>query len=490
MNDEIGKSVMKIRREKKIKKIALLVIMILLLLLLIIFLVIGLIYNKGNFTVSLDKNLYYKKNLIIYDNTDYKVYRSDLYAKVPDTFDNISYKWLPENINDSNGGSHNGDNYLAYTFFIENVGEDVSDYWYEVFINDVIKNVDRAVRVRIYKNGQAVTYAKLSETGELEKDTVVEDVEIENMGDSNAMISYDIASASILNEDNYTIANDITSDYVEDKLSHDYPFHININLSRKYALKKGGKSSFRVSVWWPLDSGNDNLDSEWGNKAYEYKNNNEGSSIKVSINLKAEQLDTDDDISDVNYNLGDVVLYDPVNNRKCTALSSSCFKTTIIDVNNKIGDDNVTLLMDVLDDDYISSNNNYTTIYSNRTSTWTTENRALNISDMLNVISTDIKDSTLVSKNISPTVIGNLSYNDRMRSELERRDDISGNYLFNREKFKYLATTSCYWVKNNYDENSYFSVVNDGENVNIKEDSSIKNCKVIPVIIAKKTSLK
>ena len=38
-----------------------------------------------------------------------------------------------------NGGSHNGKNYLAYTFFVENTGDSVSDYWNEVIIDDVIR---------------------------------------------------------------------------------------------------------------------------------------------------------------------------------------------------------------------------------------------------------------------------------------------------------------------------------------------------------------
>ena len=117
-------------------------------------------------------NLYFDKGLIVYDDSNYKVYRTELYAEVPNTFDNISYKWLPDNLHDYEGGSHNGDNYLAYTFYIENMGEQVSDYWSELVIDDVIKNVDEAVRIRVYRNGEYVTYAKLSSRGTAEPETV------------------------------------------------------------------------------------------------------------------------------------------------------------------------------------------------------------------------------------------------------------------------------------------------------------------------------
>ena len=44
---------------------------------------------------------------------------------------------------------------------------------YEIVVDDVIKNVDEAVRLRVYHDDQVTTYAKLSAaTGKPEKDTV------------------------------------------------------------------------------------------------------------------------------------------------------------------------------------------------------------------------------------------------------------------------------------------------------------------------------
>jgi hypothetical protein len=158
--------------EKKLGKILFVFLLLIILVLLILYYTIGIIYNNGNFSVTLDKNLYFDKGLIIYDDKDYKVYRSELLAPSPGSFDNISHRWLPKDIHENEGGSHNGDNYLAYTFYVENTGSDVSDYWTEVVIGDVIRNVDSAVRIRIYKNGEYVTYAKLGANGAPEPDTV------------------------------------------------------------------------------------------------------------------------------------------------------------------------------------------------------------------------------------------------------------------------------------------------------------------------------
>ncbi len=172
MNGEITLSAKRVKRKKKILKIARLALLVFILLLLVLYVIVGIVYSSGNFSITLDKNLFMKRGIIIYDNPEYKVFRAELNAKAVEEFDNISYKWIPKDIDNSNGGSHNGDNYVAYTFFVENLGEDISDYWSEIIIDDTIKGVDEAVRIRVYKNGEDTTYAKISKDGVPEKDTI------------------------------------------------------------------------------------------------------------------------------------------------------------------------------------------------------------------------------------------------------------------------------------------------------------------------------
>lgn len=150
----------KLKREKKTKLMLRIILISTFFVLLILYFVIGIIYNSGNFSITLDQNLYFDKGLIIYDDPVYKVYRTELYAEAPNRFDNVSHTWLPKDIDELGGGSHNGKNYLAYTFYVENQGVSVSDYWSEVVIDDVIRNIDDAVRVRIYRNGEYVTDRK------------------------------------------------------------------------------------------------------------------------------------------------------------------------------------------------------------------------------------------------------------------------------------------------------------------------------------------
>lgn len=171
MSGKVVVKASKIKRDKKIVKIIKILLLVIILLLIGAYVAVSFIYNNGHFTVSLDKNLYLKNQIIVYDDPEYKVYRSELFAKGLDYFDNISYKWLPNNL-DKTDGSHNGDNYIAYTFYVENTGENKADYWTEIVIEEVVKNVDKAIRVKLYKNGKYETYAKLGLNGKPEKNTI------------------------------------------------------------------------------------------------------------------------------------------------------------------------------------------------------------------------------------------------------------------------------------------------------------------------------
>ncbi len=73
---------------------------------------------------------------------------------------NITYDWLPLNELDTENGSHNGKNYLAYTFYLQNNGTEKVDYTGELQIKGVSKSMDEAVRVMVYKNGKPAIYGK------------------------------------------------------------------------------------------------------------------------------------------------------------------------------------------------------------------------------------------------------------------------------------------------------------------------------------------
>jgi hypothetical protein len=150
------------KREKIIKRVSIFII-VLVMFLLILFSILSLIYRGGDFIITLDPNFSLKSGLKMYDDPELKHNKIKMYAKGIDFMDNISINWLPNDLDKHRGGSHNGENYIAYTFYIENTGDKEVDYWYELSIIDVIRNVDDAVRIMIIRNEEKTIYAKKNE---------------------------------------------------------------------------------------------------------------------------------------------------------------------------------------------------------------------------------------------------------------------------------------------------------------------------------------
>jgi hypothetical protein len=162
----------KIYKREIIKKIVKLILLFLLEFISIVYLVLYVVYQSGRFTVTLDKNLSNRKNVFLSENGNVKERTRHLAAGTIEYMDNISIKWLPANLDIEQNGSHNGDNYIAYTFYVVNGGKETVHYWFEIDVDDTIRRVDEAIRIMIYKNGEPTVYAKKNEaTGEAEPDT-------------------------------------------------------------------------------------------------------------------------------------------------------------------------------------------------------------------------------------------------------------------------------------------------------------------------------
>lgn len=169
---EVEVKAKKVYKREVFKKIVKIALLFLLIIISIIYLVLYVVYQGGRFTVTLDKNLSNQKNVFLSEDGNIKERTRHLAADTIDYMDNISIKWLPETLDSESNGSHNGDNYIAYTFYVVNNGDEKVHYWFEIDIDDTIKRVDEAVRIMIFRNGEATVYAKKSEiTGKAEPDT-------------------------------------------------------------------------------------------------------------------------------------------------------------------------------------------------------------------------------------------------------------------------------------------------------------------------------
>ena len=172
MKNEVEVKAQKIYKRESYRKVIRILFLLLLILISIVYLVLYLVYGGGRFTVTLDKNLSNRKNIFLSESGKASDRTRDLSADTIDYMDNISVNWLPANIDEEAVGGHNGDNYIAYTFYIINSGTETVHYWYEIDIDDTILNVDEAIRIMIIRNGERTIYAKESPvTGEAEPDT-------------------------------------------------------------------------------------------------------------------------------------------------------------------------------------------------------------------------------------------------------------------------------------------------------------------------------
>ena len=163
----------KVKKRKQFGRIVKISLLVLLLFLIVVYIILKIIYNEGRFTITLDSNATMESGIAIYESLNDPTAKRKLEAEAIMFMDNISWKWLPENIDTEAEGAHNGLNYIAYTFYVENQGKQKLNYWYEFIVDAVIKNVDEAVRIMVSINGERVIYAKKNGlSGQPEEGTV------------------------------------------------------------------------------------------------------------------------------------------------------------------------------------------------------------------------------------------------------------------------------------------------------------------------------
>lgn len=122
-------------------------------------------YDKyGSFTVKISKYDMINQGLALSETPEYTESLASLSADIVYEMSNISGEDLPDNI-DAVNGSHNGKNYIAYTFYLINSGESTLSYESNIAIENVTKSVDEAVRVAVFKNGEKTVYAKTKKNG-------------------------------------------------------------------------------------------------------------------------------------------------------------------------------------------------------------------------------------------------------------------------------------------------------------------------------------
>ena len=118
-----------------------------------------------------------------------------------------------------------------------------------------------------------------------------------NRGDVAASLSYQVLEARILDQEYISVegrqargqtavATDMTSEQLKNKLSTDYPFKISIGISGSVLQVGTGVETYTFNVIWPYENNHDDIDTEWGINAYNFKEENPNTptiSLKVKI---------------------------------------------------------------------------------------------------------------------------------------------------------------------------------------------------------------
>lgn len=114
-----------------------------------------------------------------------------------------------------------------------------------------------------------------------------------NEGEMIAQLSYDIKQIRIL-DTTYTASETLTSEEIESLLA-DYPFKLTFAIDNSNLNAENGSATFIIMLKWDFESGDDALDTAWGERAYEYNKNYPNSpSIHAEIEVRATQEERND----------------------------------------------------------------------------------------------------------------------------------------------------------------------------------------------------
>jgi hypothetical protein len=146
------------------KRILLTALSVLLTLTCLIFMGAALHHEMGRLTIGVDKEDSALYNLVLSETEDMEICTPRLNAEISERITNISVDDLPGNLN-AIDGQHNGENYVAYTFYLQNRGTEIFNYDYNISISGVTQGLDEAIRIRLYIDGEYTDYAKTKSDG-------------------------------------------------------------------------------------------------------------------------------------------------------------------------------------------------------------------------------------------------------------------------------------------------------------------------------------
>lgn len=119
--------------------------------------------------------------------------------------------------------------------------------------------------------------------------TYTKALSVTNTGEFSATLNYEIKKIVILGQ-TYELSDGLTPEDLLNMLRNDFPFKFSISIPNGSMLEKGTTTDFTISVSWSYESGNDELDTSWGERAYQYNlEHPDDKSLHIELTLQAVQ---------------------------------------------------------------------------------------------------------------------------------------------------------------------------------------------------------
>lgn len=133
-------------------------IVILLTILVILYILAAFYTGKGEFVVKLDRPMA-DAGFILSETQDFSECLITLRNDAVEDVTNITLEDIPEDVMNVDG-KHNGDNYVAYTFYLKNKTGQTRDYNYELYLQSTSNHAEEATWIMVFQNGKQRIFAK------------------------------------------------------------------------------------------------------------------------------------------------------------------------------------------------------------------------------------------------------------------------------------------------------------------------------------------
>lgn len=117
--------------------------------------------DSGNFVMSVDYNAY-QRGIVLSNDITFESRQPQLMTEPVSEARDITYSWIKlSEVSSSNGSFVDPEyDYIAYTFYIKNEGNETVDVIYSIKLTEVQNHLDESIRVLVIEDGIETIFQK------------------------------------------------------------------------------------------------------------------------------------------------------------------------------------------------------------------------------------------------------------------------------------------------------------------------------------------